>query len=41
MMRNNTEGYEYTYEEFLLRENESGQWKIVGWQLTAPIEIED
>lgn len=35
------QGYEYTYEEFLLRENEKGQWKIVGWQTTDPIEIED
>lgn len=35
------ESLEYTYEEFLLREDENGQWKIVGWQLTAPVEIED
>ena len=41
MLKNNTEGYEYTYEEFLLREDENEQWKIVGWQLIAPIEIED
>lgn len=37
----NKKGYEYTYEEFLLREDEKGQWKIVGWQKTEPIEIED
>jgi len=30
-----------TYEEFLLREDESGRWKIVGWRLTDPVEIED
>lgn len=30
-----------TYEEFLLREDENGRWKIVGWRLTDPIEIED
>lgn len=30
-----------TYEEFLLREDEKGRWKIVGWRLTDPIEIED
>lgn len=37
------EGSEYkkTYEEFLLREDENGRWKIVGWRLTAPIEIEE
>ena len=30
-----------TYEEFLLREDENKRWKIVGWRLTDPIEIED
>lgn len=37
------EGSEYkkTYEEFLLREDENGRWKIVGWRLTAPVEIEE
>jgi len=30
-----------TFEEFLLREDEKGRWKIVGWRLTDPIEIED
>ena len=35
------EGYTRTYEEFLLREDENGRWKIVGWRLTDPIEIED
>ncbi len=30
-----------TYEEFLLRKDEKGRWKIVGWRLTDPIEIED
>lgn len=34
-------GYTRTYEEFLLREDEDGRWKIVGWRLTDPIEIED
>lgn len=33
-------GYEYTYEEFLLREDEKERWKIVGWRLTDPIDIE-
>lgn len=33
--------YKKTYEEFLLREDESGRWKIVGWRLTEPIEIEE
>ena len=35
------ENYTRTYEEFLLREDEQGYWKIVGWRLTDPIEIED
>lgn len=35
------EGYTRTFEEFLLREDENGRWKIVGWRLTDPIEIED
>ena len=35
------EGYTRTFEEFLLREDEAGRWKIVGWRLTDPIEIED
>ena len=30
-----------TFEEFLLREDENGRWKIVGWRLTDPIEIEE
>lgn len=34
-------GYTRTYEEFLLREDENGRWKIVGWRLTDPIEIDD
>ena len=34
-------GYTRTFEEFLLREDEKGRWKIVGWRLTDPIEIED
>lgn len=37
----NGEKYTKTYEEFLLREDENGDWKIVGWRLTDPIEIED
>lgn len=35
------ENYTRTYEQFLLREDEKGRWKIVGWRLTDPIEIED
>ena len=34
-------GYTRTYEEFLLREDEKGRWKIVGWRLTDPVEIEE
>lgn len=35
------EGYTRTFEEFLLREDENNRWKIVGWRLTDPIEIEE
>ena len=35
------EGYTRTYEEFLLRQDAEGHWKIVGWRLTDPVEIED
>lgn len=34
-------GYTRTFEEFLLREDEKGRWKIVGWRLTEPVEIEE
>lgn len=34
-------GLTRTFEEFLLREDEMGRWKIVGWRLTDPVEIED
>ena len=34
-------GYTRTFEQFLLREDEKGRWKIVGWRLTDPIEIEE
>lgn len=40
-MSSKDNGYTKTYEEFLLREDEKGRWKIVGWRLTDPIEIED
>ena len=40
-MNEKEEGYTRTYEEFLLREDEKGRWKIVGWRLTDPIQIED
>lgn len=35
------EDYTKTYEEFLLREDASGRWKIVGWRLTDAVEISD
>lgn len=40
-MNEKKDGYTRTYEQFLLREDENGRWKIVGWRLTDPIEIED
>ena len=30
---------EKSYEEFLLREDESRRWKIVGWRLTDAVEL--
>lgn len=33
--------YEKTYEEFMLREDEKGHWKILGWRLVQPTEVED
>ena len=41
IMNEKTVGYTRTYEQFLLREDESGRWKIVGWRLTDPVEIEE
>ena len=39
-MSNTPNGFEYTYEKFLLRlEKETGKWKIVGWESTAPVDI--
>ena len=32
-------GLEKTYEKFVLREDENGRWKIVGWELTEPVEF--
>ena len=40
-MNTKSEGITRTYEEFLLREDENRRWKIVGWRLTDPIEIEE
>lgn len=40
-MNSKAESPTRTFEEFLLREDEKGRWKIVGWRLTDPIEIED
>ncbi len=32
------DGYGKTYEDFLLRKDEDGRWKIVGWQMTPASE---
>lgn len=40
-MNSKGEGPTRTFEEFLLREDEKGRWRIVGWRLTDPIEIEE
>lgn len=31
-------GYGKTYEDFLLRKDENGRWKILGWQMTPASE---
>lgn len=41
IMSEKEKGYTRTFEEFLLREDEKGRWKIVGWRLTDPIEMDD
>ena len=35
------EGIKKTYEKFILREDENGNWKILGWELTDPVEFPD
>lgn len=35
------EGYSKTYQEFLLRKDSKGNWKILGWQLIAPVDIQE
>ncbi|MCR5584931.1 MAG: hypothetical protein K6F63_05795 [Lachnospiraceae bacterium] len=34
-------GISRTYEKFVLREDEKGNWKILGWELTDPVEFPD
>lgn len=38
---NDKNGYGKTYEDFLLRKDEKGRWKILGWQITPANEEED
>lgn len=38
MMKEKGEDYVYSYEEFILKEEDS-RWKILGWRLTNPIDI--
>ena len=33
-------GFSKTYEDFLMRKDESGRWKILGWQITPANEQE-
>ena len=40
-MSEKEKGYSRTFEEFLLRKDEKERWKIVGWRLTDPIEMDD
>ncbi len=34
-------GLDRTYEKFILREDDKGNWKILGWELTKPVEFAD
>lgn len=38
---NDKNGYGKTYEDFMLRKDEEGRWKIVGWQVTSADSGED
>lgn len=33
-------GFSKTYEDFLLRKDEKGRWKILGWQITPANELD-
>ncbi len=35
LVQENNSGYTKTYEEFILRADEKGHWKIVGWQVVS------
>ena len=35
LVQENNSGYTKTYEEFLLRADENGRWKIVGWEVVS------
>jgi hypothetical protein len=39
MLKTDSE-YEKTYEEFVLRKDSKDNWKILGWEVTNPIDIE-
>ncbi len=34
-------GLDRTYEKFILREDDKGNWKILGWELTKPVDFAD
>lgn len=38
---NDKNGYGKSYEDFLLRKDSNGKWKIVGWQVTQASEDDD
>lgn len=38
---NDKNGYGKTYEDFMLRKDENGRWKIVGWQITSASADDD
>lgn len=40
MLRDKT-GFSKTYEEFMLRQDDMGHWKILGWRLLEPEDVDE
>lgn len=41
LMKDNTTNFGKTYEDFLLRKDENGNWKILGWKLVPTSEKDE
>lgn len=41
VIKTKNSGIERSYEKFVLREDEKGNWKILGWDVTSPVEFPD